>query len=212
MERCLALSKLQTARSAHLHLVPPCARVLMLGEGPGRLLEALVQKMPSADFVVVDQSQQMIEQAKRALIASGFDVRRITWEHGDVFELGFEKGSFDLVTTPFFLDCFTQSQLRLLIPRIANVCNPDAFWLLTDFQIPATKGWQQARAKWIHWLMYLFFRKVTSIAAENWIDPDAFISAAGFELSSRKESNAGLIRSDIWKRGNKSMTMRAGAI
>ena len=184
----------------------------MLGEGPGRLLEALVQKMPSADFVVVDQSQKMIAQAKRALSVSGFDSERITWVHGDALDLGFETGSFDLVTTPFFLDCFTQSQLSLLIPALANVCKPDAFWLLTDFQIPATKGWQQARAKWIHWLMYLFFGKVTSIAAEKWIDPDGYLSAAGFELLSRKESDSGLIRSDVWQRGNESMAMRTGAI
>ena len=212
MERCLALNELQEARTAHLHVLPPCSRVLMLGEGPGRLLETLVQRMPSAQFMVVDQSQQMIAQAKQALTSTGLDVDQINWVHSDALELGFGTEPFDLVATPFFLDCFTQSQLNSLIPGIADVCKPDACWLVTDFQIPPTKGWRRTRAKWIHWLMYLFFRRATSIAAKNWIDPDGLLSAAGFELLSREESNSGLIRSDIWRRGNESMTMRAGTI
>ncbi len=184
----------------------------MLGEGPGRLLETLLTRMPSAHFVVVDQSQQMIHQAKQVLTFSGLAIDRITWMHSDALELDFGTSSFDLVTTPFFLDCFTPSQLSFLIPGIASQCKPDASWLVTDFQIPETKGWRRARAKWIHWLMYLFFRRVTVIAANRWIDPDRFLSATGFKLLSRKESNLGLIRSDMWRRDKESMTVRTGTI
>ncbi|MDB4689066.1 class I SAM-dependent methyltransferase [Verrucomicrobia bacterium] len=210
MERCLASSKLQEARTAHLHVLKPCSRVLMLGEGPGRLLETLIQSMPHAQFVVVDQSRPMMEQATQVLIASGCDPGQFTWLHVDALHTDLGTETFDLVTTPFFLDCFTQPQLTSLIPRIANACKPDASWLLADFQVPAGKGWQKVRARWVHWVMYQFFRRVTSIAANHWTDPDCFLSAAGFHLLSRKESNYGLIRSDLWRRGDGSVPVRAG--
>ena len=200
MEVCLALCKLQDARTAHLSNMTPGSRVLMLGEGPGRLLEVLARRMPRAQFTVVDQSQSMLFQAKKALMGDERDTDRIHWVHGDVLEADLGKEPYDLVTTPFFLDCFTQAQLAQLIPRISACCSQNAYWLLADFQIPLHKGLQRTRAKWIHQLMYLFFRRVTGMHATHWVDPQGYIERAGFQLQDRLESNLGLIRSDLWKR------------
>lgn len=172
----------------------------MLGEGPGRLLEVLVKKLPCSRFVVVDQSQAMLNQALTFLKADSQALERVDWIHGNALEVSFGVNKFDLVTTPFFLDCFTEAQLSALIPHISEHCSDHAEWLLMDFQIPSTGGWRKVRARWIHSLMYFFFRQVTGIAAPRWIDPDPFMKSAGFRLQSRIEFNFGLIRSDLWKR------------
>ncbi|MBT7537209.1 MAG: class I SAM-dependent methyltransferase, partial [Verrucomicrobia bacterium] len=145
MENCLALNALQDARTAHLRSLKPHSHILMLGEGPGRLLEVLVHRMPSARFTVVDQSLGMLEQAETAVNASEYDSERIRWVHGDALNLELCEEPFDLVTTPFFLDCFTQDQLTRLIPWIAGNCSSGASWLLADFQIPNQAGWQRTR-------------------------------------------------------------------
>lgn len=199
-ERLLAGDLLQQARTAHLEMVMQSRNVLMLGEGPGRLLEQLYQKLPSARFLVLDQSQAMLDQAQQVMHARFPDSSRVDWLNRDILTQGMPDGSFDLITTPFFLDCFTQDQLETLIPSIASHCTRDCDWLLTDFQIPRSGRLRRWRAKCIHRIMYVFFQIVTGIKAAHLADPDTFLQAAGFKRLKRREFNLGLIRSDHWKR------------
>jgi len=200
MERLLAGDLLQQARTAHVESVRQAGSVLMLGEGTGRLLEHLYQKLPSARFLVLDQSQAMLDQAQQTLQARFPNPSRVDWLKRDIRTQGIPEGPYDLITTPFFLDCFTRDQLETLIPSIASHSTRDCDWLLTDFQIPVNGRFRQWRAKSIHRIMYVFFQIVTSIKADHLADPDSFLQSTGFKRWKREEFNLGLIRSDHWKR------------
>lgn len=200
MERLLAGNLMHQARTGHVERLSQPKHVLMLGEGPGRLLIPLIQRLPTAHFLVVDQSQSMLDRAKKAVKDHSLDPPRITWLEWDVLKQGLPDGTFDLITTPFFLDCFTKEQLQKLIPAIASKGSCSCDWLLTDFQIPRYGVLKKWRAKGIHCLMYAFFRCVTRIPAHHWEDPDPLIKATGFRNLNRKEFNLGLIRADHWKR------------
>ena len=63
MEFLLAGSLLQRARMQYLEGMPQPRKILLLGEGPGRLLEALLLRFPTAQCTVVDASQKMIQVA-----------------------------------------------------------------------------------------------------------------------------------------------------
>lgn len=204
MENLLAGNLMQQARTAHTNRVTEAKSVLMLGEGPGRLLEHLLHTLPTAHFLVMDQSQAMLNQAKCRLQNNLSNCSRVTWIKQDILTSGIPDGPYDLITTPFFLDCFTKEQLEKLIPSIASKSAQDSDWLLTDFQIPTNGRFKRWRAKSIHRLMYLFFRIVTGIGARQVEEADLFLGAAGFQRLKREEFNVGLIRSDHWRRVEKN--------
>jgi ubiquinone/menaquinone biosynthesis C-methylase UbiE len=203
MEKLVAGKILQEARTAHTDKLQQPSNVLMLGEGPGRLLAHLLDRLPSAHFLVMDQSQGMLNQALKCLQRTHSDCSRITWLNRNILTQDIPDGPYDLITTPFFLDCFTQDQLDLIIPSIASRSAQQCHWLLIDFQIPATGKFRSTRARCVHRLMYTFFRIITGIDADHVVEPDSLMEAAGFRRLSRLEFNAGLIRSDLWRRVGK---------
>jgi len=201
LEFILAGSMMQRARTAHLaSLAGPVGRVLMLGEGPGRLLERVLQDFPSAMVTVVDQSAVMLRQAKQRFASFPEVLDRVEWIQVDLRHWVFPVHRYDLVSTPFFLDCFRQEELETLVPQITRSLKPGAYWLLADFQIPANPAWQRWRATLLHHAMYAFFRRVTGLSASHWVDPDILLTRARMKRTRRQLFGAGLIRSDCWVR------------
>jgi ubiquinone/menaquinone biosynthesis C-methylase UbiE len=200
MECVLAGGKLQRSRTAFLGETRAAQSVLILGEGNGRFLEAFRRGNASARILCIDSSEQMLLRARYRLLKSGIPLHGITLTVADALNCNLPPGAFDLVVTHFFLDCFPPEQLRPLIGAIANAAQAKAAWLLADFQIPA-RGMARYRASAIHWLMYMYFRRVTRLAADRLTDPGSHLQAAGFVLNGRAVSDWGLLRSDLWRRG-----------
>ena len=107
--------------------------------------------------------------------------------------------TYDLIVTNFFLDCFRPEQLAQMIPRIAGISAPDANWLIADFQIPPAVL-RRIRTRLIIWMLYVFFRMTTRLAAHKLIKPDSPLEKAGFTLHRRIESEWGLLHSDWWRK------------
>jgi len=70
MEWLLAGRKLQRCRTAFLRRINPPREVLLLGEGNGRFLEALLQAHPQARVTCVDASAAMLERARARMAAA----------------------------------------------------------------------------------------------------------------------------------------------
>ena len=199
METVLAGDLLQRCRTAHLEALPwnDVHDVLMLGEGPGRLLGSLRARLPDAQFTVIDSSAGMLGTC-RDVVGNG-GTTAVQFEHADLLGHAFPMDAVDLVTTPFVLDCFTADQLAQLIPRVASAIKPGGHWLIADFAIPPS-GWRRTRARAIHSLMYGFFRNATALPARAWTDPDDCLRACGLRRLARTEFSHGLLRSDLWQR------------
>lgn len=198
METITAGRILQRARTAFLEEVSGCRRALLLGEGPGKFLVALLQSNPAVNVVVVEQSARMIQEARRALVHSGLGEARVTFLQENA--LNWEPdGTFDLLVTHCFFDCFQPDEIHLLVSKLSACSQPDTLWLLADFQAPAS-GWRRWRAILVLGVLYRFFRWVTNLSATTLTPPSPFLEAAGFSLQQRQEYNFSLIHSDIWKR------------
>jgi len=199
METLLAGEILARARREHLTQLPDREglRVLVLGEGPGRYLETLLARNAAAKIVVVENSARMIEAAGRAIGSVGR--RRVEFLHRDATRWEPEPGAFDVVATHFFLDCFPAAVLAERVPRWSSGLAVGGVWLVSDFQVPE-QGWRGLRARWIHALMYAFFRVATGLEAQRWTDPDPFLEGAGLRLEARTRLNHGLVRSDLWRK------------
>ncbi|MDB6057018.1 MAG: Methyltransferase type 12 [Verrucomicrobiales bacterium] len=199
MEAVLAGNKLQQCRVHWLDSVRDCRRVLLVGEGNGRFLEACAKAMPLAQFTVVDASIEMLRQAERRWTNAGGNSNRAKFVQATLPGLNLPKESFDLVVTNCFLDCFTPEQLEQVVAEIAACTTDSAVWIVTDFAVPQ-RGFAKWRAKAVLRAAYMFFRLTTRITALEICPPDASLTAAGFELKGRHEADAGLIYSAKWQR------------
>ena len=199
MEWLLAGGKLQRCRTAFLDTIPAPASVLIFGEGNGRFLARLCQQFPAAHVTCIDSSAAMIQRARRRLARHGLQGANVQFIHADAQQWDPPGATFDLVVTHFFLDCFREDQLRVLIPRIAGAAKPHATWLLGDFKV-AERGFWRVRSEVVLAVMYLFFRGVTGLPARRLTVPDGMLRAAGFRCERRLEFDRGLLHSDLWSR------------
>jgi ubiquinone/menaquinone biosynthesis C-methylase UbiE len=130
---------LERYRFRYLDRLSSARRILILGEGDGRVLSRLLPLAPFARIDVVDSSPQMVELAGRRITHQ--HQHRVKFHCQDVFERTWGASEFDAVVTCFFLDCFTEVQARRVIRRIARALAPGGIWLVSEFAIPE-KGWR----------------------------------------------------------------------
>ena len=196
LERVVYGRALQSARVAQLgNLEKVPQRVLILGDGDGRFLEALLAAMPEAEVEVVEASAKMIGLARRRV----GEAAGVTFHHM-LFEDFSPVGRFDLVVSHFFLDCFRAGEIEAIIGKIVAVLEDDGSWLISDFQIPEQGRLRRLRARMLLWVMYRFFNLVAGLKARFLVDPELIIKSLGLVLKGRKVSNAGFLRADRWSR------------
>lgn len=199
LERVLAGSLLQRARTHWAGQLAGRRRLLVAGVGHGPGLVALLRQHPAMTAVAVDASERMVEAARAHAARAGIAPHRLEFVHASLPEWNAPTGEFDAVATHFFLDCFPAGELRAVVAHLAKAATPDADWLVTDFSVPAT-GWRRRRALVVHTLMYAFFRRATGLRARQVEPPDAFLRAAGFQHRGRQRWNHGLVQADWWRR------------
>ena len=150
-------SALQSARVAFLSEIGDTRRALIAGEGNGRFLEALLRRHPTIRVDCVDASARMLQLAK----ARVHDDARVRFLHEDLKVWSPEENAYDLIVTHFFLDCFVEDEIAVIVTKLARAATADAVWLLSDFSIPAG-GLAKVHARiWLS-AMYRFFRLTTA--------------------------------------------------
>ncbi len=198
IEWLFAGEKLQRCRSACLPLIPAPRRVLLIGEGHGRSLVALLRAFSEAEFTCVDASARMLDCARTRIEAHGLSDRAVEFVHSDIRDWRAPARRFDLLVTHFFLDCFRADQLAEVVRSLAVTAVPGARWLLADFRVPVA-GFGKWRARVILWSLYLFFRRTTRLPASHLTPPDGFLQQCGFVLRARRLFEWGLLHSDVWQ-------------
>lgn len=188
---------LERARFCFLDRLAARNRILVCGEGDGRALARLAAIAPHAEIHCIDVSANMIARASARLRSA--DRSRVIFHHIDALTSPLPTGPFDAVTTMFFLDCFTEDQLRELVPRIAATLSPAAQWLWADFRMPE-RSWSRLRARATIALLYAFFRWQTGIPARQLPPAEAIIAAAKFVSYECIDRQGGMIRTRLFTR------------
>lgn len=199
MEKLLAGSRLQRARVTWLDALGGRENILIAGVGHGHFLRECARRFSDAHITSVDASAAMLREAEARARKACIDPGRLTFVHAALPTWKPAEDEFDAIVTHFFLDCFEPEELRSVIDVLAAGARPDACWLLSDFSVPPG-GLARQRARFVHALMYAFFRRATGIAARRVTDPDLLLAAAGFKLHRRRTAEWGLLRSDLWTR------------
>jgi SAM-dependent methyltransferase len=183
-----------------LHFLPNLLdqkRALVIGDGDGRFLAALMAANPHLHADAVDTSATMLKLLAKRCEASAC---RLKTHHTNALTFN-PADNYDLVVTHFFLDCLTQPELEALIARIAPVLAPGAIWLISDFRIPS--GAMRLPARFIVRSLYLSFRILTGLRTSclpNYVTP---LTKTGLVRKTHHRSLVGLLTTELWQYGSK---------
>lgn len=185
---------LQRCRTALMDEVKTAKRVLIVGEGNGRFLEAFLQSNPVAKITVIDASQRMIKLARDRVK----DSPRVFFVHGSLLDPAIAVPPVDLVVTDFFLDCFNEAELEVAVKRLRGALENGGRWLWSDFAIPES-GFMKLWSRTVVTLLYDFFRLATGISARRLIDPRPRFAQLKMTLVARRVLSGGLLASALYK-------------
>ena len=109
-------------------VLPEGADVLDVGTGPGVLISELAGRRSDLHLVGVDLSADMVSAAQRNLSEFG---GRATAQQGDVVDLPFAAGTFDLVVSSFSSHHWDDPVAA--VPELARVLRPGGRLYIYDF-------------------------------------------------------------------------------
>lgn len=147
----------------------PEDRVLDVATGTGLVARALVARYGCA-VVGVDQSPEMLAQARKALAREDGMARRITLREGEAERLPFEAGSFDHVTFTYLLRYVEDPAATLR--ELARVVRPGGRIASLEFAVPSNPVWREAWRLYTHVGLPVLGRAVS----REWAQAGSFLA------------------------------------
>jgi SAM-dependent methyltransferase len=187
---------LQRARVAWLDEIDAPRRALIIGEGNGRFLSALLRIHPAVAVDCVEASERMLSLARDRI---GGGNRSVHFHRRDIRSWTPPAAAYDLIVTHFLLDCFAEDQVAKIVAGISDAASANATWLLADFREPSGGIARLHAQAWL-FAMYQFFRFTARIEAHELIDPSPFIRRHGFVLEGLRLFRGGMVKSEMWRR------------
>jgi ubiquinone/menaquinone biosynthesis C-methylase UbiE len=182
-------------------------KALLLGDGDGRFLTALAEQNSFVRIHAIDASREMIEVSRRRLARVRVeDCNRIHLQHGDVRAISPSDKKYDLITSHFFFDVFATTELQAIIESVAEQAADDALWVVSEFDLPATRWARLSARAWLK-IMYLLFRIVTGLDNQQLPEWRTVLQNAGFVRNEQQLISGGFIVSELWqRRGSRKLT------
>jgi Methyltransferase domain len=191
---------LEHRRCAFLKAFADAENALVVGDGDGRFLRALLSSNTRLRADCVELCPQMVEicSGRIGRMGESFVSRaRIHCRNIDSFSP--DNARYDLIATHFFLDCFELDDARRIVEKIAGWAAPNGLWVVSEFRVPPrgiARFWGAALVQ----LLYFAFRVTTGLRTRRLPEYSAALEAAGFELARKEESWRGLLVSELWQR------------
>ncbi|HVB39986.1 MAG TPA: class I SAM-dependent methyltransferase [Terriglobales bacterium] len=190
---------LARCRYARLGECTAARRALIFGDGDGRFLARLLRAHPMIEIDAVDFSAAMLALQRRR---AGAAHNRVRWHRADARAFAPPAGGFDVVVTHFFLDCFDNAELDLLVARVASCCTDGAVWIVSEFAIP-NRGWARWPSRAVVAALYRAFGLLTGLPVRRLPDHHAALCRHGFRLEDERRFQGGMLQSQRWRRSDK---------
>lgn len=198
LEKPVFRNDLQRARTAMLSELPVVHRILILGDGDGRLLAEILRLRRHVHVTSVEQSQQMLRlQRERAAQQDACD--RVSFVCQDATKWDAGEETFDCVVAPFFLDCFTEAELRRHLPRWLDSVGPEGWFYHVDFVMPPA-GWRRLRASFWSRVMHRFFAWQTGLSSKSLVALEPFFDPVRWSVHRTRLLNKGFLQSRLYRR------------
>ena len=164
---------LQKARICHLKELDEARDVLLVGEGNGLFLKALLSMNAKCRVKCVDESKCMLQVASKRIAEK--DRHRVFFEQRDLTNQNLPRGEYDAIVTHFFFDCFCHDTLQNMIPGVTATLRPQGKWLLADFEEPSKEGIFSLPQRIGLRLLYSFFKARCGIEASKLCYPNELL-------------------------------------
>ncbi len=220
--------QLQRARTALVDQLPAWQQLLILGDGDGRLLEQLYiyrcnlarrgaartsgptvapWSITSVDFssAMLQRQRSRLATVARKQPCSDAYAGVVRFEQRDALSYAPQRQTFDIVVTPFFLDCFSPAELSEHLPLWLAALRDDGVYLYVDFTYPR-RPWQRPRARLLLWAMHLFFARQTGLANSQLVDCQSFIKQNAMRLATERIGGHGMLVAQTWRRNGGTFT------
>jgi hypothetical protein len=184
----------RAALAAGLAGLGPAPRVLVLGGGPGWVLQPLWQQCSQAQVLYLEVAAPMLARTAARL-------RRTPPPLGATIEL--RQGSeaalgpterFDAIVTFFVLDSFLPAALPAGLAQLQAARQPAAPWLVADFR-PASAGWRRRLLAAMYW----FFNWTVGLQARQLPPWPAGLAALGLQPTWERRFFGGAVVAQVWR-------------
>lgn len=190
-----ALMRARTSLASRLNCPE---RILVLGDGDGRLLAELLTLYPQAGFVSVDQSPKMLQrQQTRAASIDADD--RVEFVRADIMDWPLARREFDVVVAAFFLDCFEPATLSKLLPRLLDSVRENGCLYYVDFVVPP-KPLPAFYAKIMLSVMHRFFAWQTGLRNASLVDVPEMLNRLSWTVANQSDQHFGMMTARIYQR------------
>lgn len=188
---------LQRARVALLDPLPSVERILVLGDGDGRLLQALAERQRRATIISIDQSDAMLARQRQRLnreVQSG-RVRMIRGDVGELDQVLGDESNFDLIVAAFLTDCFQRDELDRVWLHWLGRLRPGGTVYHVDFVMPPS-GIRRWRAKLLSAIMHRFFAWQTGLESRELVPRPTQMGPWRLRVLAEVTSRDGFVRSE----------------
>lgn len=121
----------RSAENSAAYLLPrlaPGARVLDVGCGPGTITSGLASRVPDGQVVGIDAEARVLEEARSR--PGAMEQPNLSFEVGDVYHLGFDDESFDVIHAHQVLQHLTDPVAALV--EMQRVCRKGGLVAVRD--------------------------------------------------------------------------------
>lgn len=151
------------SQKALLHHVSLNDNVLILGGGAGKILH-LLPMYKIIDYL--DKSEKMIRRAK------SHQAENVNFIQSDYLESASIDKQYDVIICPFFLDCFSETNLTFVLKKIKQQLKKNGKLIVTDFCYP--------RNHFMSRIMHLFFQLTVQLESRYLKNLPHAIESVGF--------------------------------
>ncbi len=186
-------SALMRCRLALLDDLVDVKRMLIIGEGDGRFLAAVLAKYPNLKVVVVEQSPKMIALAKARVCSD-----RVEFLESSIFSAQL-TGSFDVIVSCFFLDLLSELETITLFKRLSSFLADAGLWYYADFSLPSS-FWQRLYALAMFKVMVCFFAWQTGFEGRHLVNAHSLFKNEGFRLVKANVAHFSFLTTSLYKK------------
>ena len=197
MEKIVFRNDLEKARNFHVSLVRDAESILLLGDGDGKFLEKIFEIGTDAQILSVDSSSEMIRLSQSKIHKTGLDVRYVCQDL-KYFEFT-ENFKPDLIFAHFFLDCFTENEVILIVNRLSKWCPKSTKLVISDFFLPRKGSFSGIYRNILTYIMIRFFRLFCRISAKKLPNIPKIMRSTGWTCTAHKSLKDGFINSWVWE-------------
>ena len=174
------------------------SKTLIMGGGDGKfLLEAMKQQL-SEQYYYIDISDAMIKLAQIKIEKqANISLNSVVFICGSYQDIPANE-KFDLIITPYFLDCFSENELPLVMTKLHTHLTMKGTWFFTDFNIPE-ESFRNFIFRNIIQLLYGIFNLFCDLGVNDLPDFNKEFPKYGFTLLHEKYFLNGLLVSRIYK-------------